>query len=344
MAADLTDPREVPSHPRRRTPLRGHEKQEAQLLHAYTSGRMHHAWLLAGRRGIGKATLAYRLARFILQFPEPHAVAGRASLFVHDDAPAFRRIAARGHADLLVIERAWDDKNKRLKSEISAEGARAAADFFSRTAGEGGWRVCIVDAADDLNSESANALLKILEEPPPRSLFILVSHQPGRLLPTIRSRCIRLDLHPLPLEQTLEVLGEVSAGSKSEEVQLAAKLAHGSPGRALDLAGSVGAASFARLMEAANRSKSLSSAVRVRIADTFSGRGSARDFDIFCELLQEWMVREARNDALQGNRTGLAKAHDEVAHSLRLTNALNLDRRQAVLDALDAIETAMQAA
>jgi DNA polymerase-3 subunit delta' len=344
MTADLADPRDVPFHPRRRTSLQGHERQEARLLHAYASGRMHHAWLLAGPRGIGKATLAYRLARFVLQFPEPHTAVDRSSLFVPADAPAARRIASRGHADLLIIERAWDEKNKLLRTEISAEGARAASDFFSRTAGEGGWRVCIVDAADDLNSESANAILKTLEEPPPRSLFVLVSHQPGRLLPTIRSRCIRLDLHCLSFEQTYKILDEIGADAKSEELQLAAKLSRGSPGRALDLAGSVGATSFASFMEAASRGKGLNTAIRLRIADAFGGRGTARDFDIFYELLQEWMARQARHAALQGNRSGLAKAHDQVAHSLRLTNALNLDRRQAVLDALDAIETAMRAA
>jgi DNA polymerase-3 subunit delta' len=304
---------------------------------------MHHAWLLAGPRGIGKATLAYRLARFVLQFPDPLTALGRRSFFVPAEAPAARRIAAQGHADLLVIERSWDDKNKRLKTEISAEGAREAANFFSRTAGEGGWRVCIVDAADDLNSESANAILKTLEEPPPRSLFILASHQPGRLLPTIRSRCVRLDLHPLSFEQTCEVLNEIGADANAEDVKLAAKLSRGSPGWALDLAGSLGAASFAKFVEAA-AARRLGTATRLRIADSFGSRGSARDFDIFCELLQEWMARQARNEALQGGHSGLAKAHDEVAHSLRLTNALNLDRRQAVLDALDAIETAMQAA
>jgi DNA polymerase-3 subunit delta' len=343
VAAELTDPREMPHHPRRRTSLRGHEAQEAQLLHAYASGRMHHAWLLAGPQGIGKATLAYRLARFVLQFPDPHTAVGRTSLFVPADAPAARRIASQGHADLLVIERSWDEKNKRLKAEISAEGARAASDFFSRTAGEGGWRLCIVDAADDLSSESANAILKILEEPPARSLFVLVSHQPGRLLPTIRSRCIRLDMHPLSIEHTCEVLAEIGAGSKGEDLGLAANLSRGSPGRALDLITSPGAACFARFAEAAGN-RGLSASARLRLADAFSGRGTARDFDIFCELLQEWMARQARTDALQGRRSTFATVHDEVAHSLRLTNALNLDRRQAVLDALDAIETAMQAA
>ncbi len=343
MAQEIPDPRDTPQSPRRRTALTGHHEVEKRLLQSYGSGKMHHGWLLAGPRGIGKATMAYRLARFILQNPDPLGTHGRISLFVPPEAPVARRISSGGHADLMVLERPWDEKNKRLKAEISAAGAREVSNFFARTAGEGGWRVCVVDAADDLSKESANAILKTLEEPPSRALFILVSHQPGALLPTIRSRCIRLDLHPLAIADTLTVLEDIAEASSHDELSRAATLSGGSPGRAVELLDSAGAAAFARLMELFATNGRLDPAHRVRIADQFAGRTSGADFEIFCDLLQDWTAGEARSRAMAGKGDFLARAFDQTSHSIRLTNALNLDRRQAVLDALDALETALKA-
>ena len=168
------DPRDVDWHPRRRHSLYGHAEAEARLLDAHRSGRLHHAWLITGPRGIGKATLAYRFARFLL-----HGGDAASSLAVPAESAVSRLISAGSHPDLLAIERAIDFKTKRLKTEISVETARDASSFFAHTAGSGGWRVAIVDTADDLNAASANALLKILEEPPARSVFLLVSHRPG---------------------------------------------------------------------------------------------------------------------------------------------------------------------
>jgi DNA polymerase-3 subunit delta' len=284
------------------------------------------------------------LARFVLQYPDPRETAGRTSLYVPAEAPVTRRIASGGHADLLILERLWDEKAKRLKGEISAAGAREVTSFFARTAGEGGWRVCVVDAADDLNSESANALLKTLEEPPSRSLFLLVSHQPGSLLPTIRSRCIRLDLLPLDVAQTVETLRDVAGEAPEEAISRAAGLSGGSPGRALDLLESAGAAVFSRLLETLSISGRLDMAHRMRIADQFAGRTTAEDFAIFVELLQDWTAREARARAMGGRGDSVARAHEQTGHSLRVTNALNLDRRQAVLDALEVLDTALKAA
>jgi DNA polymerase-3 subunit delta' len=344
MAQEAEDPREGPLHPRHRYLLRGHADAETRLLQALGSGKMHHGWLLAGPRGIGKATLAYRLARFVLQYTNPEQIAGKNSLYVPPEAPVSRRVASGGHADLLVLERSWDEKTKRVKSEISVAGAREVTGFLSRTAGEGGWRICIVDAADDLGSESANAILKTLEEPPPRCLFILVSHQPGSLLPTIRSRCIRLDLSPLSLNDTVAVLHDLETEASEDIIQRSARLSEGSPGRAIELLDSAGAAAFAKVLETLVASRRLDSGLRVRTADQFTGRTSTRDFEIFCELLQDWTAREARQQALSGRGEVLARAYEQTGHSLRMTNALNLDRRQAVLDALDALETALKAA
>src|SRR5262245_31361465 len=174
MSEEAEDPRETENHPRRRIDLRGHRAAEALLLRQYASGRMHHGWLFVGPRGIGKATLAYRLARFVLTHADPASAGESTNLYVPPDSPVAHRIAARGHADLFTLERAYDAKSERLKTEIAVDDVRRASGLFARTAGEGGWRICIVDAADDLNTESANALLKILEEPPAQSLFIMV--------------------------------------------------------------------------------------------------------------------------------------------------------------------------
>jgi DNA polymerase-3 subunit delta' len=333
MSEDAEDPREGGNHPRRRTDLKGHQATEELLLRQYTSGRMHHGWLLAGPRGIGKATIAYRLARFLLAHPDPKAAASSTSLFVPAEAPVAHRIAARGHADLFILERAYDAKAERLKTEIAVDDVRRASGFFARTAGEGGWRICIVDAAEDLNTESANALLKILEEPPSNSLFILVSHQPGRLLATIRSRCLRLDLAPLSETDAISVL-EGMAEQGPEDIKRAALLSRGSPGRALELLNSQGAKFFDLLRQMMSRSHTIDIPSKISIADGLQGRDMGEDFMIFSELLLAHVADLARQSALTGQRTSLARAHEEIGQTLRQATALNLDRRQTVLDML----------
>ena len=201
-AADDTpevDRLEGVAHPRETMSLIGQDTAEATFLDAYKSGRFPHAWILAGPEGIGKATFAYRAARFVLSHPDPRAaeVQQAQSLAVPADAPATRRILAQSHTSLFVLRRQWNAEKKSMPTVIPAELARKAVSFFGTTAGEGGWRVCIVDSAEDLNLYGANALLKIVEEPPPRCLFLIVSHLPGRLLPTIRSRCRMLQLRTL---------------------------------------------------------------------------------------------------------------------------------------------------
>jgi len=158
-------------HPRATTGLFGHAQAEAAFLSAYRSGRVPHAFLIAGAKGIGKATLAYRIARFVLAHPDPAAreVAAASTLFVDGNNPVARRIAARAQPDLLIIERTLNDKGV-LHKQIAVEDIRRTVGFFGSTAGEGGWRIAIVDAVDELNRSGTNALLKVLEEPPRRSL------------------------------------------------------------------------------------------------------------------------------------------------------------------------------
>src|SRR6266851_5522236 len=166
--------------PRETTVLFGHYSAEREFLAVYRSGRVPHAWLIGGEPGIGKATLAYRIARFVLAHPDPSRVPTATSLALDPAHPTVRRIAVNAHSDLLALERTFGD-NGKMRTVITVEQVRRLATFFGSTAGEGGWRVCIVDSADELKyPEGSNALLKMLEEPPPRSLFLLVSHAAGR--------------------------------------------------------------------------------------------------------------------------------------------------------------------
>jgi DNA polymerase-3 subunit delta' len=217
--------------PRANPTLLGHDDAEATVLEAFRTGRMHHAWLITGPEGVGKATFAYRFARRLL--------AGRPageSLALDPADPVFRRVAAGSHADLLTVERMLNEKTKRMKTQIAVEDVRKINGFMSLTPAEGGWRVVVVDGAEDMNQASANALLKILEEPPPRAILLLVCASPGRLLPTIRSRCRRLRLTPLADETMGVLLGQYLPGLDADERGRLITLAEGSPGRAIMLA------------------------------------------------------------------------------------------------------------
>jgi DNA polymerase-3 subunit delta' len=355
------DPRDTPIHPRKRLNLIGHEAAEAKLRAAYASQRMHHAWMITGPRGIGKATLAYRFARFILRYPNPEKLPSGNGLAVPGEDPVARQVAASAHPDLFTLERAYDFKAKKVKTETSVVDSRRAESFFGRTAAAGGYRICVIDTADDLNNEAANALLKTLEEPPDRGLFLLVNHSPGALLRTIRSRCISIELSPLSTQQVVQAstetgiltqeaearrgkndfweLPEMAVG---EELQEIAAIADGSPGRVLDLIDSIGAKAFQSFLTLAAKLPKLDPIKRFDIAEMMTGRAQDRDFTLFCELLGQWVADTARRNALE-NRVSAgawAEAHGQIAHSIRVANALNLDRRQVILEAFSAIETA----
>ncbi|TSJ61506.1 DNA polymerase III subunit delta' [Starkeya sp. 3C] len=191
--------------PRENRRLIGHDEAQALVRAAWDAGRLPHALLLGGAEGVGKATLAYAIARFVLS----GGAAPAHSITVDPDHPAARQVTALSHPDLLVLRRTPSDSGK-LPATIPAETVRRVRSFFGSTAALGGWRVCIVDTLDEMNVQGANALLKTLEEPPARALFLLVSHAPGRLLPTIRSRCRMVNLRPLTGEQVVEALANLA--------------------------------------------------------------------------------------------------------------------------------------
>lgn len=339
MAEEETDPREVAWHPRHAKMLLGHQHAERRMRQAFESGKLHHAWLISGPKGIGKASLAYKFAAYVLSDGQSDTD----DLSVNPDSRAAHWLASRSHPDLFVLERNWDSKTKKLKSELAVDDARRLSDFFGLTAGSGGWRVAIIDAADDFNPASANALLKLIEEPPPKCILLLACNQPGRLLRTIRSRCMRIDLVPLSHEETLKVLTGLPLAEppSHQDMEVAAKLAVGSPGRGLELLNSTGAKSFAAFQAMAH----MTSASLVEFGNRFGSRTStADDFEIFFSLLESWIGGQARKAGLVGGGSEMADAYVAISHSIRQTNALNLDRRQAVVNALSLINEAMKTA
>src|SRR6201989_1430801 len=222
------------AHPRETMSLLGQDVALARAARALRAGRPPSAWLITGAPGTGKATLAYRIARYLLAHGETGD--GPEDLSVPPDDPAARQVAAASHPGLLVLKRAVNPRTGKLMTVLSVDEIRRLADFFGMTSGAGGWRGAIVDTADDMKHNAANALLKMLEEPPVNAMLLLLSNTPGRLLPTIRSRCQRLELRPLD-EATLErALTDFLPGSDAAERAQLARLSGGSIGAALALA------------------------------------------------------------------------------------------------------------
>src|SRR4030088_3082874 len=239
MSARQVEPQIAAVHPRETTALFGHREAETALLNAFRSGRIPHAWLIGGAQGIGKATLAYRMARFVLAHRNPLAsdVQRAETLRVVPSGPVARHVAAGAHGGLLTLQRTLNDKGV-MRTVITVDETRETISFFGSTAAVEGWRVCIVDTVDELNPNAANALLKILEEPPRQSLFLLVSHAPARVLPTIQSRCRKLALRPLAVDDVIRAAAQAAnVGNDDPALSEAADAAEGSAARALTLLG-----------------------------------------------------------------------------------------------------------
>ncbi len=325
MAEADDDPREGPWHPRFARTLIGHDTALRVFAQQFAAGRPHHAWLIHGPKGIGKATFAYQLAQQVL---------GATNV-----DQARRWIEGRAHPDLFVLERQLNDsKPRKLKAEISVDDARSLSNFLARTSSSG-WRVAIVDAVDDLNAESANSLLKLVEEPPAKALIFLVNHVPGKTLRTLKSRCMRLALEPLDNEQTLHVIKGLSTDTKMplEDILQASELAGGSPGKVIAMAGSTAAKAF----ENWRKLEQISLPSILKIGGLFTGKSATTDeFDLFVSLLLDWTAERAKGQASHA----LAAAYETVATAARITNAYNLDRRQTILEAMITINDALKAA
>lgn len=324
--------------PHERDRLIGHSRTEAALLEAYRSERLHHAWILGGPKGIGKATLAFRFARFVIANPDrfgPSVTAAK-DLSVSEDNPVSRQLSAGGHPNILHLRRPWDEKGKRFKSDLPVDEVRRTVSFFGTTASAKAWRICIVDAADDMNISSANALLKILEEPPARCLFLVLSHAPGRLLPTIRSRCRRLDLATLSPEEIGSGLADLAPDLVPSGNDLAelADAADGSLRSAITLLSGDGLAIAKGMKKLANQGAQVDLAAVHALADVVAARGQADNWESFQHMAQAWLHECMRRDVSSSvrNAYGFVELSEKTNQAIRDADALNLDRKQVVLD------------
>ncbi len=336
-------------HPRETLSLFGHVGAEKLLLDAYRSGRMHHAWIVGGEEGIGKATLAYRLARFILANPDPDspAVQSASSLDVAAEVPAARRMAQQAHPDLFALRRGFTKDGKNLMSEISVGEARKLVNFFTTTAGEGGWRIAIVDTADDLNTNAANALLKVLEEPPPRSLFLILSSAPKRLLPTIRSRCRTLALKPLANDELLQVLAtlpDLAGSADADELARIAEAAEGSVRRAAGMLAEDSMVLRDVLAGMLDRVPEIDMAQLHGLADRMTGREGAARFAFMTGFVQDWLHEQLTRGAARGDSrlAAWAALWEKTARTAREAEIYNLDRRPLVLSIFSDLSATMR--
>ena len=343
------------AHPRETIQFFGNAPAEMELLEAARSGRIHHAWLLTGAPGIGKATLAYRFARFLLANPKPEDAANATDLSLPEESAVLSQVAHQSHPNLLVLRRPWQTQRKRHANAITVDEVRRLGPFLGQTAADGTWRIVIIDAADDLNISAVNALLKSLEEPPSACVFLLVSAIPGRLPVTVRSRCRTLRLGPLAPDDLQKAIGQAADALESGNIEQVLALAEGSPGAALRLLEAGGGELYQQLMDILGGMPDCDNGKIHKLAETLSGAGSEDRYALFFTILDGLLGRLVKQAA-----TGTGAHGEEVHLSARLipadglaqwaglwetlqrakaeTDALNLDRKTLVLRSFFKIE------
>lgn len=357
--------------PRANGSLVGHQKAEGELLAAALGERLHHGWLITGARGIGKATLAYRFARFLLAAPElgTPVVGGLfgapETLLIDPTDPVSQRVASGGHPDLLTVERRFDEKRGRMRSEIVVDDVRAIVRFLGLTASAGGWRIVIVDGAEEMNRNAANALLKVLEEPPPRTVILLVSHTPGRLPATVRSRCCRLMLQPLAAADVMGLLRRAHPDLGDDDAAALVRLSEGSIGRALDLVEGGGIDLYRELLGLMDSLPELDTTAIHGLGDRLAKKGGEGAFRTFTGLMSWWLARAIRSgavttgagheDVVPGEGEVMARllarrsldqwleVWEKITRLFADADRVNLDRKQVVLSAFLTLQNATRA-
>jgi DNA polymerase-3 subunit delta' len=326
---------DIPS-PAARSRLYGHAAQWAALVGAHRSGKLHHAWLLQGPRGIGKATTAFAFARYLLS-PQP---AGEGAEPVADPQSAVaRQIAGGGHPGLVHITRPAAERGGGFKTQITVEEIRKLNRFFRTTTGGGQWRIALIDPADDMNRNAANALLKILEEPPERSIFLITNHLPGRLLPTIRSRCRVLRFDGLGADDMTAALQSMPTTFGEAEIAGAIELAGGSVRNAVSLIANGGLEIEAEIRRLYTADEPDWQAIQ-GLADLLTQKGRESAFDLMLEAVFKWIAHEAEA-RLAGSDRGTARRFAalwmEESQRLREGLAYNLDRKQMMVTLFAAV-------
>lgn len=351
----MTDP--IPE-PRGNPDLFGHEGTERDLLAAWNGGRLPHAWLIGGISGIGKATLAIRFARFVLangakSGPPP------SSLYISPEHPVFKRVRAGAHADMLTVERRFDEKRGKMKTDIAVDDVRQVSGFFHRTTAEGGWRVVVIDGVEQMNASGHNALLKIIEEPPERALLLLVTEAPGGLLPTIRSRCRKLSLEPLSEVVVNDLLCRHRPDITYADSQALSRLSEGSIGHALNLAGAGGLDLYRQMIKMLATLPRLDLRAAHVFADSLTRKGDDAVWETATALLVWWLARLVRTLArgevpveIVAGETALVirlaansldrwlEVWENIVRLFARANSANLDRKHVMLTALLGIEAA----
>ena len=314
-------------HPRDTARLIGQDAAQQVFVDAFNTGRLHHAWMLTGPRGVGKATLAWQIARFLLATPAPDPDAMFAdrspeTLDIPADHPVSLRIASGGEGRIRNVTRTINPDTKKLRKEIVADDIRALNGFFQMSAPDGGYRVVIIDDADLMNTTAANALLKMLEEPPARALLILISHQPSGLLPTIRSRCRTLPLRTLDAGEVAQAMAQ--ANVQAANTDALAALSGGSVGGAMRLSLLGGAALYAELVSLLGTLPRMDRARALKLAELAAARGGEAKRDLLFTLVDLLLSRLARTGA-----TGAAPMPQAAPGEAEILQRLSPDPHQA---------------
>jgi DNA polymerase-3 subunit delta' len=323
-----------PLPPQQNPHLFGHDAAASRFMTAFQSGRMHHAWLITGMEGIGKTTLAYHMAHYVMSGGQNIIGA------VNPAQPAARLIAAEAHPDMFVLRRALDDKSGELKDSIAAEDARQIAPFLRRTATHGGWRIALIDEAHRLNRHGQNAILKIIEEPPRNSLIIMTVTAAGALLPTIRSRCSLLALQPLEalaLQQALDSQG-INLDDNSDAAQLI-DLAQGSAGFLMRLLQTEALEFYGELQSLLNQ---FSMVKLHQLADRIGKKADGELYDVIVRLIIDHGRREIvqASQAGQGSLAQKLAVWDKIRNLFNQTDYARLDRKLAFVQAVTTLHQA----
>ena len=328
-------------HPRAVFAFHDGEAVEGEFLTAMARGRLHHAWLLVGPEGVGKATFAYRVARRLLGArPDP----AMGALGSDPNDPVSRQIASRSHPDLMVLELRTDDGKPR--KSIPVEEVRRLPEFFSKAPASAPYRVAIVDAADDLNINAANALLKTLEEPPARGVLLLVSHRPGGLIATIRSRCRRLTFAPWSEDRVASFLAQHTL-LDDESRQRLAHMARGGPGRALYLASAGALEADALARDILARLPEVDEAALLAAADGFRGAEGQKRFELLFDRLADQVramaLSAVEREGMQPDLDRWAQAWERLQAAPGEAEAVNLDRADVLFSVMGQLKLAARA-
>jgi DNA polymerase-3 subunit delta' len=338
---------EAPPDPRERMQLFGQSRAEAALVEGERAGRLHHAWLIGGPEGIGKATLAYRFARYLLAPAAERTGSPDDPLAVDPAGRTARQIQASSHPNLMVLQRVATGE-KGAPKIIPVEAVRKALSFFGSTSADGGYRICIVDSIDDLNAQGANALLKTIEEPPARSVVLIVSHAPQRVLATVRSRCRKLLLDPLAPADIRRIIASFGGDYASLDpgiLERASEAGEGSVKRALSLLEPKRLALIDELGALLTSLPGIQTPRVLALADRLADK-QGEDFDLALDTVRNWASEQIRARAHAGapRLAPLAEVCEKIDDAARTLEAYNLDRRSFVVSMFGSLAEAVRQA